>query len=186
VPTRRHWLGLAAAAAAGCSRPPALPVFQSVPPFRLTASTGLPFDSARLKGNVWLASFFFASCNGPCPRMNSLIYGLQERTYTYKGLQIVSITVDPERDTPEALASYANRYKADPERWHFLTGDRAAISALARDAFQIGELDTAQTHSTRVFLIDRASRVRGHFPTAEKEDIDALERGIASVYQEGS
>lgn len=184
--TRRQWLGIAAVTAASCHRQPPLPVFQTVPPFRLTASTGLPFDSARLRGNLWLASFFFASCNGPCPRMNSLIYGLQERTYAYKGLQIVSITVDPERDTPDALAAYARRYKADPQRWHFLTGAREAISALARDAFQIGELDTAQTHSTRVFLVDRAGRVRGHFPTAEKDDIDALERGIASVYQEGS
>lgn len=184
--TRRQWLGITAAAAASCKRPPSLPVFQTVPPFVLTDSSSQPFNGARLKGNVWLASFFFASCNGPCPRMNSLIYGLQERTYSYKGLQIVSITVDPERDTPDALASYARRYKADPERWHFLTGDRAAISALARDAFQVGELDTAQTHSTRVFLVDRAGRVRGQFPTAEKEDIDALERGIASVYQEGS
>ena len=115
-----------------------------------------------------------------------MIHGLQERTYSYKGLQIVSFTVDPERDTAEALAAYATRYKADPERWHCLTGPREAISVIAKDGFQVGELDMAQTHSTRIFLIDRAGRVRGQFQSAEKEDIDALEAGIASLYQEGS
>ncbi|MFN0106663.1 MAG: SCO family protein [Bryobacteraceae bacterium] len=186
MPSRREWLGAAGMLAMSCARRRALPVYSTVPPFELVAQTGAPFSSARLRGTPWLASFFFASCNGPCPRMNTAIYELQERTYPYKGLKFLSFTVDPERDTPEALAAYAKRYKADPERWYFLTGARETISALARDGFQAGALDTAQSHSARIMLVDGQGRVRGHYSTTEKEDIDALLAGISNVYQEGS
>lgn len=182
---RRGWLGAGLAALAGCSRPVPLPVLSKVPPFQLMAHSGAAFDSARLAGKPWLASFFFASCNGPCPRMNTAIHDLQERTYSFPGLRIVSFTVDPEHDTPEVLAAYAKRYKADPERWYFLTGARETISALARDAFLVGALDEARSHSTRIMLVDGRSQVRGHFPAAEKEDTEALLAGISSIYQEG-
>ncbi len=182
---RREWLA-AGLAALSCGKRPALPAISVVQPFQLTTQAGLPFDSARLRGTPWLASFFFASCNGPCPRMNTAIHQLQEQTYPYKGLKIVSFTVDPERDTPEVLAAYAQRYKADPERWFFLTGPRATISDLAKNGFLVGELDTAQSHSTRIMLVDGRSRVRGHFPSAEKEGIDALLAGISSLYEEAS
>lgn len=185
ISSRREWLA-ATALAVSCSRPKPLPVYNTVPPFTLTAQSGAAFDSANLKGAPWLASFFFASCAGPCPRLNSEIHQLQEKTYAFKGLKIVSFTVDPERDTPEVLAAYAKRFKADPARWFFLTGPREAISAVAKDGFQVGALDAEQNHSTRIMLIDAKGRVRGHFPTATQEELDALLAGISALYQEGS
>jgi protein SCO1/2 len=185
ISSRREWLG-GAALALSCSKPKPLPVYNSVPPFTLTSQSGAAFNSASLQGAPWLASFFFASCKGPCPRLNTEIHQLQENTYGFKGLKIVSFTVDPERDTPEVLAGYAKRYKADPARWFFLTGPRAAISAVAKDGFQVGALDAEQSHSTRIMLMDAKSRVRGHFPTATKEELDALSAAISALYQEGS
>jgi protein SCO1 len=172
--------------AASCGRPKPLPVFSTVPSFQLRSQTGAPFNSNILQGAPWLAAFFFASCVGPCPRLNAEIYNVQEKTYSFKGLKIVSFTVDPEHDTPEVLAAYAKRYKADPARWFFLTGAREIISRVARDGFQVGALDAAQSHSTRIMLVDGNSRVRGHFPTTEKAEFDALYAAIRSVYQEGS
>ena len=106
----------------------------------------------------------------------------QGKREAHKRVMLAAFTVDPEHDTPEILAAYAKRYKADPARWFFLTGERAAISAVARDGFQVGALDTAQGHSTRILLVDGENRVRGHFPEAEKE---ALLAGIAAVYEDG-
>jgi protein SCO1/2 len=188
VKARREFLGagLVAALASCARRLEKLPVISVVPPFTLVAQDGAPFSSDRLRGTPWLASFFFASCNGPCPRMNREIYDLQERTYPYKGLKIVSFTVDPERDTPEVLAAYAKRYKADPERWFFLTGERAKISEIAKNGFLVGELGLETSHTTRIMLVDGRSRVRGHFASGEKDGIGALEAGIRSVYEEGS
>jgi cytochrome oxidase Cu insertion factor (SCO1/SenC/PrrC family) len=183
-PFHRRRLLSAAFALAACSRPKALPVFQTVPPFQLTSQDGLPFSSERLAGAPWLASFFFASCNGPCPRINSLIAALQEKTYPFKGLKIISFTVDPVHDTPAILAAYARRFKADPERWFFLTGPQTTIDALANDAFQVGASATAQSHSTRIMLIDSRFRVRGHFPTSENQHFDELFASVKSLYEE--
>lgn len=181
--SRRSWL--LAPLLLSCAKRQALPVFRTVPPFTLTAQSGAVFNSATLQGAPWLATFFFASCNGPCPRLNTTIHQVQEQTYQFKRLRIVSFTVDPEHDTPEVLAAYAKRYKADPDRWFFLTGPRMTISALAKDTFQVGALDTAQSHSTRVMLVDGQGRVRGHFPLNEKEELQALLAGIQDVNQEG-
>lgn len=183
--SRRAWLGTLLGLA-GCAKRTPLPVYATVPRFALTAEDGSPFGSEKLAGKPWLGSLFFATCTGPCPRLNMQIRELQERTYSFAGLQIVSITVDPDQDTPAALAAYAKRYKADPARWHFLTGARETISAVARDGFQVGELDTSRTHSTRVMLVDGQGRVRGHYPVNEKEELDALVRGISQLYEEGS
>lgn len=183
--SRRAWLGVLFGLASCAKRTP-LPVYATVPGFTLTSSTGAAFGSAQLTGKPWLGSLFFATCTGPCPRLNRQMQELQERTYNFPGLQLVSITVDPSQDTPEALAAYAKRYHADPARWHFLTGPRDTISAIARDGFQVGELDISRTHSTRVMLVDAKGRVRGHYPVNEKEELDALVRGISQLYEEGS
>lgn len=184
--TRREWLTAGAClAAASCAKRTPLPVYATVPAFRLVSQAGAAFDSSRLNGAPWLASLFFASCLGPCPRLNTSLHQVQEDTYGFQGLKLVSFTVDPENDTPEVLAAYARRYKADPERWYFLTGEREVISKVARDGFQVGALDKSRTHSTRVMLIDGRGRVRGHYPTAEKDELDALLAGIKTLYQEG-
>jgi len=177
---------LLSAALAACSRKQPLPIFNTVPPFQLTSQDGLPFSSARLAGAPWLASFFFASCNGPCPRINSHLAALQEKTYPFKNLKIVSLTVDPTHDTPAVLSAYARRFKADPQRWFFLTGPQATIDSLANDSFQVGASSSAQAHSTRIMLIDSRSRVRGHFPTSENQNFDALFTAIKTLYEEGS
>jgi len=182
---RRVWLG-SILGLFGCAKRQPLPVYATVPRFTLTSQDGAPFGTEQLAGKPWLGSLFFATCTGPCPRLNRQIQELQERTYNFKGLPIVSITVDPAQDTPEALAAYAKRYSADPARWRFLTGARDTISAIARDDFQVGELDTSRTHSTRVMLVDGQGRVRGHYPVNEKEELDALLRGISQLYEEGS
>lgn len=183
--SRRAWL-LSTLLPSACAKRPSLPVYNSVPPFELTTQSGETFHSRALSRTPWLASFFFATCNGPCPRLNTTLFQVQEQTYAYKNLKLLSFTVDPEHDTPEILAAYAKRFKADPARWLFLTGPRATISALARDGFQVGALDDAQSHSTRVMLVDGQGRVRGHFPTNEKEEMDALLAAIQTVHQEGS
>lgn len=182
---RRVWLG-SILGLFGCAKRQSLPVYSTVPRFSLTAQDGSTFGSEQLAGKPWLGSLFFATCTGPCPRLNRQIQELQERTYAFKGLQIVSITVDPSEDTPESLDAYGKRYKADPTRWRFLTGARDTISAIAREGFQVGELDTSRTHSTRVMLVDGQGRVRGHYPVNEKEELDALLRDISQLYEEGS
>ena len=90
--------------------------------FTLTRRTNEPFHSEQLKGQVWIASFFFASCPTVCRKQNE--YGkLLHSDFSTEGVTFVGITCDPESDSPAALRSYAKQFTTDDQRWFFLTGN---------------------------------------------------------------
>ena len=160
---------LAALLLTACQTRPTLPSFGVVPYFNLTDQTGHPFDSHVLDGKPWIANFIFTSCPGPCPRMSSQLRDL--RTLTP---QKVSFTVDPARDTPDVLASYAKRYNADPQTWHFLTGPQSELHHLSRQVFKLGDVDRQLEHSTRFVLIDGQRRIRGYYDSSDPEKLSQL------------
>ncbi len=167
---------------AGCAkRAEPLPVYGSIPAFELVSETGQPFDSRSLAGRIWVADFIYTTCTGPCPRMSALMQRVQSQTAA--GVALVSFTVDPARDTPEALAAYARRYAAQPERWRFLTGKAETLHELSRNAFKLSNVDGTLDHSTRLVLVDGKGNIRGYYSTQEDSpvarlvaDIQRLER----------
>src|SRR6266850_6885603 len=125
----------------GClAKQPTLPVYGQIPGFALTDETGRPFDKKSLDGKIWVADFIFTTCTGPCPRMSSLMRQVQQASSGMPEVRLVSFTVDPERDTPAALAEYATRYHARPDRWRFLTGPRESLDRLMRNDFKLGNV----------------------------------------------
>jgi cytochrome oxidase Cu insertion factor (SCO1/SenC/PrrC family) len=119
--------------------------------FTLTDQEGKPFSSKQLAGKVWVANFFFASCRTTCTEQNRRIRILQS-DYAKQGLEAVSITCDPSRDTPSALATYSKQFNADPRTWHFLTWhDFGYIQRIANDYFSL-PLER-MTHSDQVVLV---------------------------------
>ncbi len=166
------------AALCGCARRPGLPAFGSVPQFTLIDQNGAEFTSApALSGHVWVADFFFTNCPGPCPRMSSQMHQVQT-ALADRGVKLVSMTVDPERDTPPVLAEYSKHFQAQPGVWFFLTGSRGDLNRLDKDVFHLGEVDGSLDHSTRFILVDRNSQVRGFYLTSEP---DAITRLIADA-----
>ena len=109
-----------------------LAVIQDAPDFALTTQDGGTLKLADLKGRVCLVSFVFTTCNGTCPatthRMGQVQAALKQRGLD-KGdrVRLLSITLDPARDTPEVLRKYMSLYDAEPANWTFLTGDPKAI-----------------------------------------------------------
>ena len=171
-----HAIGIATAGivltllTVSCSRgasDAALPIEGTVAPFTLTDQDGNPFGSGQLKGHVWIADFFFTNCPGPCPRMSTLMSEIQRETANIDELRIVSITVDPERDTPEAMKAYGKRYGAIDGRWHFLTGPQETLNRIARQDFKLFDVDGSLQHSTRFALIDRQGNIRSFYTTGE-------------------
>jgi cytochrome oxidase Cu insertion factor (SCO1/SenC/PrrC family) len=162
--------------ACGRTRPP-LQTFNTVPDFSLTAETGAEFRFSReLAGKVWVADFIFTNCAGPCPRMSRQMSQIQSAVKGMSGVRLVSFTVDPARDTPEALAVYARRNGADPALWSFLTGPMSELHNLARNVFLLGSVTGELDHSTRFVLVDRQGRIRRYYDTTEAgvtEDIVA-------------
>ena len=100
-----------------------------------------------------MADFIYTTCTGPCPMMSSQMRRLQ--TQTDPEVKLVSFTVDPAHDSPAVLAEYAKKFKYDPSRWCFLTGEPAPLNALGRDTFHLNSVDGSMTHSTRFVLVDR-------------------------------
>lgn len=155
---------------------------EGVEDFSLTECHGQTVTKADLVGRPWLACFIFTHCAGPCPLVSEQMEILQERL---KGLDIrlVSITVDPERDTPEVLKAYAERHHADPERWWFLTGDKDAIRRLIRGSFKMIVEDASQPiagfeieHSITIMHVNAEGRVIGQYNARNDVEMARLRR----------
>jgi len=144
--------------------PARLPVYGSVPDFALIDQLGRPVRRADLDGKVWIASFIFTSCPDECPLMTSEMAQLQSDLAHSVDLRFVSISVDPERDTPAVLSQYAERFNADPDRWFFLTGDKRAIHRLAREGFRLGIADPVEP--------SHASPVKSSAPSGVRSSVD--------------
>jgi cytochrome oxidase Cu insertion factor (SCO1/SenC/PrrC family) len=150
-------------------------------PFTLTERSGKPFDSASLRGKVWLASVFFANCPGPCFRENQALADIL-RNIPDPDFMVVSVTCDPENDTPESLRRYADRFQADPDRWKFLTGDMATIKEIANGTFLLPA--EVGVHSERGVVFDREGRLRGSYHLLQPDRVQLLEKLIRDVLAE--
>ena len=176
------------AALAGCSKPEPLPKYWSIPDFKLTERSGESFDSASLKGKVWVADFFFASCPGVCPMLSARMAEVHRQFAGEDGVRFVSITTDPVADTPAALREYAMRFKADA-RWHFLTGDKPYIWNLCQTGFKLAVVESPKsvepiTHSSRLVLVDKTGTVRGTYEGVGEEGPKRIVEAIRSLLAE--
>ena len=160
---------------------PAGSLSQPAERFELTDQEGNQFDSASLKGKVWMGSVFFANCPGPCFRENQAIADIL-REIDDPNFVAVSLTCDPENDTPAALEHYAERFEADPQRWKFLTGDMDVIKRVGTKTFllpvEIG------VHSERGAVFDREGRLRGSYHLLQEDRVDRLKKLIRDVLAE--
>ena len=118
-----------------------LKVFGTVPDFSLIQRDGRRVTLADLRGKVWIANFIYTHCTDTCPLQSAQMARLQEELKTEPDFRLVSITVDPEQDTPEVLSEYAARFSANRDRWLFLTGEKRALYALAVEGFRLGVAD---------------------------------------------
>lgn len=158
-----------------CGSRSGLPSYGVVPDFSLTDQSSRPFDSKKvLEGKVWVANFIFTTCMGPCPRMTTQFRKLRDEVQDHPDLRMVSFTIDPVRDTPEALSTYGRNFGANPNKWYFLTGEQKNLHHLSRNVFMLGDIDGSLEHSSRFVLIDRHSRIRGFYDSSDTEAMQKL------------
>jgi protein SCO1/2 len=168
-------------------------VLGTLPAFALTDQASRPYGTRELEGKVWVADFIFTSCQEACPLLSQRMQELARRTkHLGPDFHLVSISVDPERDTPPRLAEYAARYGANPLRWSFLTGPADALEQAVTGGFKVGMGRQAVTpdgggptffeifHGENLVLVDRRLRIRGYFP-ATPEGLDHLVEAIGRV-----
>lgn len=121
-----------------------LKIFGTVPDFSLIERGGRRVTLAEIRGKVWIANFIYTHCTDTCPLQSALMSRLQADFSAEPDLRLVSISVDPEQDTPAVLAEYAGRLGADRDRWLFLTGEKKAIYTLALEGFRLSVADPAE------------------------------------------
>lgn len=188
------WLALVFTGCGLVAGPQSVPVTEPpdldypVGTFSLTERSGRTITEKDLHGKVWIASFIFTRCSGPCPQVTSTMRRLQTELDTELKagtVKLVTFTVDPKNDDLRKLREYADARGADPDNWLFLTGDEAAIHKLLREQFKQGvarrtgpDVDpgTEFDHSPRLVLVDRAGVIRATYPGMRSEtqpDADA-------------
>lgn len=163
--------------------PSTLPVLGEVPDFSLTAHTGQPIALGDLRGRVWVANFFFTTCRSICPIMQDNVTEVQKAFADNPAVQLVSFTVDPERDTVPVLNEYASKRGALPGKWLFVTGEKKAIYRLARKGFKVAAEDVPEQiegtthdfiHSEKLVLVDSQGRIRGYYSGLDMEQVRRL------------
>lgn len=166
---------------------PPLPVIATVPDFSLTHFDGTKIGRSDLLGQPWVADFIFTRCIAVCPRMTMRMRSLVLARGDDSPVRFVSITVDPEHDTPGVLSAYAEKYDAR-KGWYFLSGSIEEITELCMKGFLL-PLDTAPPaelltgpdpiiHSNRFALVDGQGQIRGYYDAFDPREVKNLQRDL--------
>ncbi|MDR3458369.1 MAG: SCO family protein [Verrucomicrobiae bacterium] len=152
-----------------------LPVIGAVADFTLTNQDGRTITLADFTNHVWIADIIFTRCAGPCPRLTMQMKALQDKIPATGTTRLVTLTTDPEFDTPEVLRRIGMHYGADFSRWSFLTGTKAGIAGLAANSLKLSaqpvkleeQKDAADLfiHTTIFVIVDKHAQLRGSFET---------------------
>ncbi|MXV17621.1 SCO family protein [Hufsiella ginkgonis] len=154
-------------------------LYHTVPSFLLTNQNGLPTKFPADSGSITVVSFFYTRGGQPCAYMNYALSGLVKEYDRNKRMQFLTISVDPEFDTPPELKKYSMTYSARAGKWSFLTGDQDKIYEIARRGFLVDALrDTLEQgnfiYSPMFILVDPLRRIRGYYDSGIKEQVDKL------------
>lgn len=163
---------------------PRLPVLGQVEDFQLYDSEGNAFSSARLHGKVWIADFFFTTCGDICPMLSKNMAALSRSFELERGVILVSITVNPEFDSPAVLEQYKQKMKTNNPRWYFLSGSREDISRLAIHSFKLGSIEEPIFHSAKFALVDRYGLIRGYYEGTQKEELNQIFKDASRLLNE--
>ena len=165
-----------------------------VPPFALTDQLGRAVTNRDLLGEPWVANFVFTRCPSVCPLLTAKFKALQTKV-ALPHVRYISFSVDPQHDTPEVLAAYADKYGADPARWRFLTGPLATVEQTIVQGFKIHMGDPTPhagdpslidiMHGEHLVLVDAEGTIRGYY-RAEEAELAELANDLRALAQEGS
>ena len=150
--------------------------------YTLTERSGRQFHSQALAGKAHVVNFFFATCPSVCRRQSGKVDELA-REFGPRGVVFLSITCDPDRDTPAALQEYAKIFNADPEQWLFLTSpDLTYLRRVGAEMYQL-PVDK-QTHSESLVVVDKWGELRGRFHFDRPEQLYEMKKVLEQLLAE--
>lgn len=151
-----------------------------------------------IKGKIIVADFFFTRCAGICPRLTRNMSGLQKNFSSYKDgrrsidtsvVQFLSFSIDPDYDSTHILKKYADRFRANPDNWWFLTGPRRKIYDFIFEEFKVDKytdepIDSSFIHTNKYVLLDRNYVVRGFYNGLDTASLVKLQQDIGLLMVE--
>jgi protein SCO1/2 len=164
-------------------------VYHTIKPFFFTNQYNERITEKTVEHKIYVADFFFATCQSICPQMSSQLVHVQDAFKKDKDVLILSHTVNPMHDTVEVLNGYAQSYGALKDKWHFLTGNKKEIYALAKDSYLVNALEDDGTpegflHTELFILIDTHRRIRGMYDGTDSVSVNKLIADIKLLKQE--
>ena len=161
--------------------------YHKISDFKLTNQNGKEITQANYKDKIYVADFFFTTCQDICPVMTKNMYQLQEELKNDNEILLLSHTVIPEVDTVEQLKVYAIENNVDDSKWNLVTGDKKQIYELARKSYlavedsNFNEFD--MIHTENFMLIDKEKQIRGFYDGTNSEEINRLLKDIEILKQ---
>ena len=140
--------------------------------FELTERSGRVVKSEDLRGEPYIACFFFTTCPGTCTRQSNQMQLMQSK-FKGKPIKFVSITVDPDIDTPEVLTDYAEKFQANKDRWLFLTGPLETIVRVGTEKFFLGRVEK-RGHPDQFCLVNAEGDLVGSYVWLDQEERELL------------
>jgi protein SCO1 len=164
-------------------------LYHTIPNFKLIDQTGKAFTQADLYNKVYVANFFFTTCPSICKDMAAQMVRVQENFKNFPGFAIVSHSVDPEKDTLEALKEYAQLVGANDTIWHLCTGNKDEIYALGVNDYKLPAQEDALAlggflHSEYMVLVDKDKRIRGYYDGTKTTEVNRMMEDIKVLMAE--
>ena len=174
-----------------------LPVLRTISSMDLVDQEGEPVNLQTFRGQPWFANIIFTRCPGPCARMTQKMRQLQVALPAEASeVQLVSLTTDPDFDTPEVLSQYARKFQADTQTWKFLTGTKEEIVRVSTQEWLLVMLEKGEAerespndiflHSTLTVLMDGLGRIRGTYEILEEGQLEEALADLQRLLQEAS
>tara|TARA_A100001234_G_scaffold169646_1_gene150901 strand:+ start:933 stop:1604 length:672 start_codon:yes stop_codon:yes gene_type:complete len=161
--------------------------YHKISDFKLTNQNGKEITQANYKDKIYVADFFFTTCQDICPVMTKNMYQLQEELKNDNEILLLSHTVIPEVDTVEQLKEYAIENNVDDSKWNLVTGDKKQIYELARKSYLAVEDSNFNKfdmiHTENFMLIDKEKQIRGFYDGTNSEEIKRLLKDIEILKQ---
>ena len=165
-------------------------VYPTIPYFYFLNDDSVIVKSTEMEGKVWVVDFFFTTCPTICPTMTKNMQKLNAETKDlHDELQFISISINPQHDTPSILKRYREHYKATASNWQFFTGKEAETHQLGIENFQIfagrdEESEGGYAHSGAFTLVDKEGYVRGVYLGTDEKQVIQLEKDIRKLLKE--
>ena len=170
---------------------PKLPVLSYLQQFSFTNQDGRTITEKDVQGKVFVAEYFFTTCQGICKKMNHNLVDVHKKFLNNPDFLILSHTVDPGTDSSRRLKQYADSLKVDDGNWWFLTGSKDSLYMQARRSYLLDSREndtipiTEQFIHTQFFsLVDREGRVRKIYDGLKKEELSQMEKDIENLLKE--